>query len=78
MIDVMKNWLDHWTSKNEIKKEYGGKNPLPNRPNTSRKMYDSGKMKKHLEKIDSIFEVKDEKFEDFEEKMKNQESFKLN
>ena len=72
MMDVMKNWLDHWTSKNEIKRTYG-EDPLPNRPNSSKKMYDSQKLNRHLERIDRMFETEKPKHEDFMEKTDSQE-----
>lgn len=68
MMDITKRWLDYYRNKSENKKKYGD-DLLPKRPNSSKKAYDSEKIKKHLKEIDRLFEDPSKKLHIFKDEV---------
>lgn len=66
MMDVMKEWLNYYRNKTDNRKKYG-ESLLPKRPNSSKKAYDSEKIRKHLKEIDRLFEDPEKKMHIFHE-----------
>jgi len=57
VIDVLKEWVGYYNNKIETRRKFG-REPLPVRPNSSKKAYDSNKLKKQLDKINDLFDNK--------------------